>query len=319
MTVVYSTDTDVGALPLDGTVGSLAAILSTILVSAGWTVAFSAGNVVVFRQAVAADAALRAYYRLNDNGPGAHGGREARILAYEAMSDIDTGVRPCPLVSQAANGLFVRKSATADATTRPYRILADGRTCKMWMTTGDSAGRWGYWAFGDYYSFKLPHDSYRQFLHARITEASAGITSTVDTGNVLSQDVAQVLNGFYLIRSVTAEVGAVEGSLIGHGGLSRTLASNTWGVRYGKMAYKNAGDQYVYTPPLIVGEPGAGNAVRGLMRGEFYFGHPQNALGDGSLITGVQDLAGKQLMVIYRGGDDGVWVTELSNTWVTNS
>ena len=127
MAVAVYQSTDPGAIQLDGQVGSLVAVLDSVLVAAGWSIAFTTTNIRAYRQPATADGALRAYLRVNDAGPGVGGGKEARIVGYETMSDVNTGTLPCPTVANMANGLFVRKSATADATTRTWLIVADAR------------------------------------------------------------------------------------------------------------------------------------------------------------------------------------------------
>lgn len=318
MTLVYRTSEDVGALTLTGEVGSLAALLTDTLGDAGWTTAYTGTNLAAYRQAACEDGALRAYLRVDDAGPGSDGAQEARIVGYETMSDVNTGARAFPTAVQSADGLFVRKSATADSTERPWILLADGRTVKMWMRTGDVAGVWAYWTFGDYYSYRLPYDLYRTYIQARFVEGSALQTSSVDGGNVLSGNVTQAVNGCYLVRSQTQEVGAVQAGLVGNPAFGSPGVGG-YSARYGEVAYKNPTDQLVYLPQIQVTEPTAPFGVRGLVRGEYASGHPSGSLGHGALIEGTQDLGGTTLVTINEGGHDGPWIVEYSDTWATNS
>lgn len=322
MAVVLYRSTDPGAVQLDGQVGSLVAVLDAVLVAAGWSIAFTTTNIRAYRQPAALDSAstLRAYLRVNDAGPGVGVGKEARIVGYETMSDVNTGTNPCPTVAQLANGVFVRKSVAADATTRTWIILADARTVYMWVLTGDAASTYLCWMFGDFYSF-LPNDYYRVMIMGRKTENSAVLTSDVDGGNVMTGVTlnSAALNGHYMFRDASHAAGAIACGKIGDVGLGGGI--DIFGgpmVMAGNLAYKNPADSNIYTPPIFVHHATGGNTVRGIWRGQYHFGHAISAVSDGATFPGTLDLNGKTFRIIKQGGSAGVWTVETSNTWLTN-
>lgn len=143
-TVRYYRYDDAGAPTITGQVGSLTTLLRTVLVgtagiaygstpSAGWTEQFigTGTNTAAFRNNQSEDG-CGCYVLVNDNGPGAGGAREARVNVYATMSDISTG-------TNGTATTYIRKSSTADSTTRRWLVIADGRTAWVYIfLTGDT-------------------------------------------------------------------------------------------------------------------------------------------------------------------------------------
>ena len=328
MGVVLYRSTDPGAIQLDGLVGSLVGVLDVVLPAAGWSIAFTGTNIRAYRQPAALDSplTLRAYLRVNDAGPGAGGAREARIVGYETMSDVNTGINPCPTVAQLANGLFVRKSAAADANTRTWMILADARTFYMWILSGDVASTYLCWMFGDYYSF-MPSDFYRVMVMGRVVENSAvtgaidGVGNEVDLGNVVGKEgFSSNMSGHFMFRDASHAAGAIAAGKVGDRSINPTLIGDGGAsiAGFGNLAYKNPADSNIYTPPIFVTHSQGGATIRGLWRGQYHFGHAISAVSDGETFPGTLDLNGKTFRVIKQSGNLGIWVAETSNTWITN-
>lgn len=132
-TVRYFRHDDVGAPTLTGEVGSLTNLLRKCLVgtagvaygskaSAGWTEQFvgAEANIAVFKN-VEGEGGSGCCVLVNDNAPGAGGAREAQIVVYASMTDINTG-------TLGTSAPWFRKSGTADAAARKWQVVADGRT-----------------------------------------------------------------------------------------------------------------------------------------------------------------------------------------------
>jgi hypothetical protein len=311
MPVTVFKSSNPGAIQLDGQAGSLVAVLDSVLVAAGWSIAFTGTNVRAYRQPATADSALRAYLRVDDNGPGSGGGKEARIVGYETMIDVNTGTLPCPTVASFPNGLFVRKSNTANATTRPWLMVADARTFYMWVNTGDAADTYLCWMFGDFYSF-VAADPYRVMVMGRVTENSSTVGSDIDRGDYLETDASVATEFCWVFRDVLANAGAI--AAVKNGALSFSTSE----ALLGNIAYKNPADQYAYTPPVIIAHPANSMTRRGLWRGQYHFCHAISNVTDRETMPGREDLVGKTLMVVKQGGNGGVWLVETSSTWPTN-
>jgi hypothetical protein len=204
--------TDASAPVLTGEVGTLVALLDACLVSGygataslGWAKAFSGTNKAAYR----APDGTRFYLRVQDDGPGTRVGGQARVVAYEAMTDVDTGVDPYPTVAQRADGLLWDKSATANATARAWSLVGDGKRFFLLVQGAGNTGyldRWDCWSFGDILSYKAG-DAYHSMI----------VGHTTTEGSVQSQSVATLLTaspslpslGHYLCRrddSVTKSV-----------------------------------------------------------------------------------------------------------------
>lgn len=316
MTVRIYRSSDGSAPTLSGTVGDLVNVLDKCLVAgygsqtaAGWTKPYTGTNGAVFRPG----AGLQYYLNVNDNGPGAGTGKEARVVGYETMTAFATGTNLFPTAAQMANGLFVRKSTTADATTRVWIVAADERTFYMWVLAGDVANSYTAWGFGEIYSFKTS-DVGRMILLARSSENIG--TSAAENFDLISV-FSSVQSGTYLARDSANSVGAIAAGKMGD---QSFLSTPSGGVAIaGSLAYKNPADNRIYLAPLRVYHVSGGNQIRGRLRGLWHFGHAASNVADGDTITGAGDLAGKTFLVMKSGLTSGsVYVVETSNTWETN-
>lgn len=226
--------TDASAPVLTGATDTLNALLKACLVdgygakaAAGWTSPYydATSKTRVFQSA---DGFC---LQVADNGPGAGTFREARIRGYESMSAYNAGVGPFPTVAQAANGAAVRKSATVDATARPWNLYADGTFFIVLVDTGDSPGNLYGGMFGRFMPDKLG-DAWCQIIGARTIENNGSGAYETVTARVTA--VAATVSGVYIARGVTgsAAVGAVPGGLRSDVGLSSTGISGQSGLVY---------------------------------------------------------------------------------------
>src|SRR3990172_2316509 len=308
-TVYRSTD---GSAPvLTGQAGALTTALDAILVNgygakgaAGWTTTFTATNKRVYRPA----AGTRLYLRVHDNGTGAGGGKEALLRGAEAWSDIDTPDHPFPTAAQSAltdSSLVARKSVTADATARAWVCFADGRTCYFLAASGDTAGLYVGWMFGDFFSL-VSGDVYNCALIARSAENSGAYTAEqLPVMTVLN--VGSALAGHYLARGHTGlgtSVGfGLAGDVMPSGGSSGS--SGVMGGAATNAAYQadflNAADGGIYLAPLRVYDPTTEGkqTYRGRLRGLWQGVQDLYAnVADGDTLSGVGDLAGRSFVFI---------------------
>lgn len=131
--------TDTGAPTLNGQTGSLIALLKACLVdgygtktSLGWSMMQTAGvNKAAFRMQTSGATGSHLY--VDDTGPGALGGREARGRGYTTIESLDASgnpvdaTNPFPTAAQSAAGTIWAKSSTADATARAWTLVGDER------------------------------------------------------------------------------------------------------------------------------------------------------------------------------------------------
>jgi hypothetical protein len=117
----------------------------------GWSRPYSGTNKAVFQ----ASAGTQFYLRVDDNGPGSAGAKEALCRGYESMSDVDTGTGLFPTTVQLSSGVVWRKSNGADATARMWNLIGDDRFFYLSIESHQSIfGSRQLVYFGDITSFK---------------------------------------------------------------------------------------------------------------------------------------------------------------------
>jgi hypothetical protein len=265
MTVTLYQSDDASAPALTGETGSLNLLLDAILVdgygakpAAGWSKTHSDATTKtnVYRPG----AGPRHYLQSADAGPGGGSFREARWRGYVSMSAYDTGTEPFPTVAQMTNGLFVRKSATLDATARTWVALADDASLILFLDPGDSSAFGDWYFFGRFTSWKNS-DDYASFISGRIAENSNSYTSAQSPHGYSGPKNQSFVAG-YAPRSYSGTGTAVALYKTYNAGIvldDTTTADGTAGV-----AYPNPVDGGLLLSPLYLAETGA---VRGTIPG----------------------------------------------------
>lgn len=302
---------DASAPTLNGTTGSLVTVLDAILVNgygakaaAGWAKSYSGASKAAYRPA----AGTRFYMRIQDDGPGAGTYKEARMVGFETMSDVDTGTGRFP---SGATNLFIRKSATADATARAWVAYADGRTLYFFALTGDTANNYKACHFGDIYSV-APGDAYQCLVIGRPAENTGTYGELMDT-----EYPSSAAAGHFMARSYGGGGSAITVSKHGDNGKSGTAGYPT-----GALPGPNPQDGAYYLSPFWVCEASSAS-VRGRMRGMHHYCHLPASASDGATFGGAGDWAGKTFQIVkgvgYSGGGTLVPAAmETSDTLETN-
>lgn len=325
MAVTVYRSTDASAPVLSGTVDSLALLLRAVLVdgygakaAAGWTESFDGVNKKSFKQG----GGNLFHLRVDDSGPGLGGAREARVRGFETMSDVDTGTGSFPTTAQATDGLFIRKSATADATARPWKVIADNRTLMLFTLTGDAANVHSGFYFGDFFSL-LAGDGFRTAIVGRVAENSAAMTTAAErfvrfvaTHNSTVMFVA--LADHFYARGYTGTGGSV--NLSKYGDPAFFVGSDS-GFYIGSLAYPNPTDGGLYISRFKLHDPTTApvNHLRGSLRGVWAVAHAISNFVDGDTFTGTGALAGRTFEVVKEVGGGALVAIETSNTWDTSA
>ena len=303
--------TDASAPVLSGTVGSLNTLLLACLVDgygakagAGWTRPYydAATHQGMYRMG----AGNQHYLHVNDNGPGAHGGREARCRGYVTASSYSSGTEPFPTAAQYANGLFFRKSATADSTPRAWTMIADAETMYLMISAGDSGSPIMPYYFGAFLAWKTS-DNYDSILSARIVEGSASNTSTQHPGYCAGHGGYNVLAG-YSPRGYLGVSGAVAIYSQANGALSNVNVIQVIGGA--GQPYPFPVDGGLLLSPLWLLE---GVEPRGRLRGLWVPGHTR-PLAEGDTYS-VSDGAITRSFLALNNGSVGQIHFETSDTW----
>jgi hypothetical protein len=296
---------DAGAPVLTGQVGSLVGVLDACLVNgygafpaAGWAIAFTGANKRIYRSAQGS----RMFYRVQDDGTNtgfaSQGEREARLKGSEAASAIDTQTNLFPTVAQLANGLFVRKASTRDATAIPWRCFADERTVYFYNDVPDYVGYGGF-MFGEYYSNKTG-DTFNGMVIGRNTEQVAATPSALSSNealNVLSaSNVATA--GHYVPRPWSEQPPSAVN--VGKHGAGEHSAVGLVGLFH----FPNQPNGSLELEEVKIIEVGGLAMKRGKLRGFWHCLHPAGArIPDFYTFSGSGVLAGKNFEVVSPVAD----------------
>lgn len=314
--------TDVGAPVLTGQNGSLIALLKACLVgtagvaygskaAAGWSEPFTnTGTKAVFRNSLAAGGA-GCYSRILDDGSLAAGAKEAGLITYQAMSDLDTGVDPAPAAATLSTGVFIRKSFSADATARAWELVADELTWYLNIRPNTTVNsETSIYGSGDFYS-EVTGDAYRYFAIGRsvgnVTTASQPfLAATTSTATPAS-------NGLYVGRNYSSTGTSISLVLSCPPGLS---AGNTIGGTTAAIAdpAPGTGNRYFTSFALM-----AETSIRGSLRGLLAPINNLSAQPFGTVITSpTGGGSGSQLLLMHGGHSGvniGVLAVEQNRTW----
>lgn len=286
--------------------GAATGSITSKLASAGWQQVFSATDITCLKPTVVE--ATGCVLRIDDTGT-----TNARVRAYEAMTDASTGVGPTPLESQMAGGLFWPKSSVANATARPWIVIADGRG--VYLAGGPTGtGRYTLTYSGDIASLKSG-DAYGYLLTGN--QADQTNTSSVPDGCV-GYSHRSARTGAYLVRAHTAigQSTAVQRLGAHHNGSPAEVYAGTAGYSVG--TYPNGPNNGLMTGALELHALGIRGTLPGLL-------HPVqdcgNAFATGAIVDGTGDLAGRRLMAIRTAPPVGYVVAgtvfiDVTGPWV---
>ena len=311
MAVTVYRSTDTSAPVLTGQVGALVNVLDKCLVAgygsktaAGWTKPYTGTNAASFRQG----SGNQAYLEVNDNGPGAGTAKEARATGYEAMTASATGTGQFPTTAQMATNLFIRKSTTADATGRAWVLIADDRTFYLFILTGDVAGQYYAFSFGEVYSYVSGTDNYRSMIVGRTTENSnLGGADWLDQLNAAG---LTALSGHYMPRAYT---GLATSAAVGkHGDVVKSGGAV---VTRGTLTFPHGTDGKVWISPVTVHET---TGPRGRMRGFYHYLHAVASFADQDTITGAGAYAGRTFLLLKTSPNAAVFCIDITGPWDTN-
>ena len=305
------------------TTGPTAKLLSIY----GWGAPYNGTNGRVYRSQVTSG--VQHYFTVNDNGPGAGGGKEARIWGDVAdPTAYNTAIQATSFPTSAlqANGLFVRKS-TDTTTAQTWLIVADEKTCYLFILTADTASTYATAGFGEFYSL-VSGDLYRSFVAARGTENSGTVTGSAGLNPLctFSQPGANSTQStsnskLYVARAYTGVGSSILATTLL--GLPASIWNDTSVA--GTVAGFNGPDGGIFLSPRFVSEP-TGH-VRGRLRGIWDQGHAVSNFSDGDTWSGVGAISTKTFRAIKSvpcidaaGGANNsfVLVMETSDTWEAN-
>lgn len=284
--------------------GAATGSITSKLASAGWQQLYAGTNVLCLKPTVVE--ATGCVLRVDDTGT-----TNARVRAYEAMTDASTGTGPTPLESQLAGGLFWPKSSVASTLARTWYLVADDRGFYLAVAPAGS-DRYTLLYGGDIASLKSG-DAYGYLLTGNQDDQTN--VGTVPDGCV-GYSHRSARTGAYLVRSHTAvgQSTAVQRLGAHHNGSAADVYAGTAGYSVG--AYPNGPNNGLMTGALELHALGIRGTLPGLL-------HPVQDLGSafasGAIVDGTDDLAGRRLMAIRTGppasGTVGTVFMDMTGPW----
>ncbi len=257
---------------------------------AGWAKVYSGTNVAVYRSPDVTG--TRLYLRVDDTGT-----TNARVVGYEAMTDVNTGTGPFPTAAQVSGGLYWPKANSTATTARAWTVIANSKTFFVHSHTATTSPGLGgiVMGFGDFNSRKSG-DAYSAFVIGPIADIAASTSSAstcVGYGNAsLTTATIYVPRSYTAIGSALACANVVE-SFQNTSGQSGAVAN--------AATYPNGPDNALILSRKLIVEP-TGPHLRGVLPGALHVS--QNALGSFAWrdkVNGQGTYAGRKLLAV-RGG-----------------
>ena len=268
--------------------------ITTKQAPAGWTKQWEGTNLAAYLTGGGNSMVLRV-----DDTPA----QFPRLVGYESMSDINTGVGPFPTAAQVSGGLYAAKSDAASTAARPWTIVATDRLMYLFINTTAASAANNLFIFGDIKSYKS-EDAYATLLAANTSGANSS-----SSGGLMSA-IGAVTGGNYMARSYSQV-----GSSLNVGKHSDFAKGHASAMGYSGLAYPNGADGGLYMAPVWAHEI-AGPNVRGELPGLW---NPCHAVPLAHLDTlaGAGTLAGKTFLAwkVNTSTLSGMVLIETSNTW----
>lgn len=304
-TLTYDfTVTGTPATPATGTITAKVAPV-------GWEKPFAGTNKGVYRSLEST--ATKLYLRVDDTGTltGTAAARDAFMRGYETMTDVDTGVNLFPTVAQKANGIFLTKSQTADATTKPWVLVGDGFEFVLFNANYyNNYPCHTCFHFGDPAS-EMASDPYGCLIYGGYVTGYGALPENYNQSHTTINALSTGQGGHYMARDYNQAGAAV---LVGKlSNYSLTNSNSPFGCA--GMAYPAPHNNGLYVVPVFIGAPSS--LIRAMLKCIY---NPLHArpLGHGGVVSNLSNLPGRTLYAIqtaYSSSTYGETHVDITGPW----
>lgn len=277
----------------------------------GWSKPFQGANLAVYKST---DVQSPGHcLRVDDSGT-----TVARVLGYESMSDVATGVGPFPTTVMMSGGGYVHKSLAASTATVRYAMAGDGRAV-LWAveagTYNSTVNRvCNVRGFGDPIALAPGGDAWATFLSAN----SSANNSSFDTGAV-SGGSGSSTSGFTVSPRAFSAVGSAQylNALPFTGSQSVVSGNDSFGG-----AAPSSVDGQVKLSKVFLKEQVAGSPPRCIVPGVLYV--PQSGLSTTvspwDTLPAAGEWAGRRLLAVGTGSSpsnalSGIAFLDITGPW----
>lgn len=234
----------------------------------------------------------------------------ARVVGYEGMNDVNTGVGQAPTSAQVSGGFYWPKAISGGGGgARPWVVIADSLGFYLCVAAYSSTSPYYYISyFGDYsslaqidaYAWLLTgnKDTASYYRSGNVGSCTSFVNPTVDVGCVSPRSISGVGGAVFIGRATIGCKAVSAGAMVG-------------GDDY-PLIYPNLAGNGLIVSPVWLCETGV--TARGVMPG--LYGTPQNISAQGWLTGRIEEgvVPGHKLMHVRVGDIDssgpvgGVWI-----------
>ncbi len=258
----------------------------------GWEKTYSGINKAAYRSTVIASRLH--LLRVDDTAA-----NYARVVAYETMSDVDTGSGPFPTAAQISGGGYWFGSDAASSATRQWALYADDTMFILVMYVNSAGTNPCANAFGDVISDHAG-DSYNTIL-------TFGVNTTAANSGYLH--ALNSTTGLVLARAYTQTGSAIQPIFYSNGRLSGGIGYVASGTA------PNPGNNWLYISPITVFE--STTIVRGSLPGLFAIVGMASSLTDLSIRNDIAGYPGRCFRVqkMTSGGVPYGGLIDITGPW----
>lgn len=238
----------------------------------------------------------RMFLRIDDAGISS-AAAYARVVGYEAMTDIDAGTKPFPTEAQQSGGGYWHKSNAANATARPWMIVGDSQGFYFLVQYDESnTGQIGA-MFGDMNSDHAG-DAYRALLIF-----SANTNAVASALPVYNSTVGHAMPRSYLSTGTAIQP------------LKYGAQFQAPGMGYAGATYPHPGNGWFLCSPVEVWD--SASVARGTLPGIYAPLHAGSTLPDAALHTAISGLSGKTVMIkkLNYNGQPYACAVDITGPW----
>lgn len=286
--------------------GTASGTITAKVPGAGWTEVFSGTNLTAIKPSVAEATGM--LLRVDDTGT-----TNARVVGYEGMTDINTGVGPIPTPAMLPGGGFWDKSDTASGAAKPWVLVADERGFHLWIRPG---GGYQYDCVryaGDIASDK-PGDAWGWLLTAGTTYVGNSTTISTACSGYAGRDVR---NGAWLARPYSGIAGAVQAQRVGTAQNGTATSAYSGGGGYSQLGIGlNAANSGLLLTQCELIHSGRRGSIPGLWHAR---ADMRGLIDHLTVIDGTDDLDGRRLLALFLGQTgsttNGLVLLDLTGPW----
>jgi hypothetical protein len=290
--------------------------ITAIAAPAGWTKPFAGTNKAAYLSGN--PAAKQCYLRVDESGIEP---RSARVVGYEAMTDVDTGTGPFPTNTQISGGYYWDKSNTASSASREWFLIADDRIFYFMpvSTTSTPTNGGPFLVFGDIAEWNST-DAYSVIISGSPTFDGGSNNTPVYSMGYTQANPDSDSNYVHAPRSYTQLGTSVRQTQ--HAPMSFGVGTYSgYTAHISKTPYPNPADNGLIVCPLYIAMGAAQAGYRGHVPGVYF--SPQNLGGTlterRTRFDAVVQLAGRNLLAVRSGRQDqgvtGVTLFDVDGPW----